>query len=272
MTEQSTHKTIAGIDVFKIVAGSLAAVSSAVCASFLGVAGTLIGAAVASLISAIGQELYQRSLSHGYHRLRGLTLGPDPAGQPREPVATGALGRAAAQPRDPARARPAAAQRPSTADPAPLSLPHRQPASARSGALSGRPTWARIALLAVAVFVLAMGALTAVELIVGRSVAGLLGDDAAGATTIGTVAPGGHEQPARPAPGPTSTDGRNRPGAPAPTSTDANAPGDPRPTAPEPAPSGGDTGPAPTDPPAAPTDSAPLLERTPSGDGPTLGP
>ena len=45
-----------------MAAGALAAVSAAVVASLFGVAGTVIGAAVASVVSTVGAALYGESL------------------------------------------------------------------------------------------------------------------------------------------------------------------------------------------------------------------
>jgi hypothetical protein len=55
----------------------------------------------------------------------------------------------------------------------------------------------------VAAFVLAMLAVTAVELLAGRSLAAMFGDHSAGTTTIGTVA-GEHPRARTPEPTPTS--------------------------------------------------------------------
>src|SRR4051794_15164905 len=58
------------------VAGSaLAAVSSAVVASFFGVAGTLIGAALASVITTVSASLYATSLKKTNARLRKAITG-----------------------------------------------------------------------------------------------------------------------------------------------------------------------------------------------------
>ena len=46
----------------QVAASALAAVSSAVVASFLGVAGTVIGAALASVVSTVSAALYSASL------------------------------------------------------------------------------------------------------------------------------------------------------------------------------------------------------------------
>jgi len=54
----------------QVAASALAAVSSAVVASFFGVAGTLIGAALASVITTVSASLYATSLKKTNERLR----------------------------------------------------------------------------------------------------------------------------------------------------------------------------------------------------------
>jgi hypothetical protein len=208
MTEQRPDRTWAGIDIVKLVAGTLAAVSAAVVGSFLGVAGTLVGAAVASLIGTLGTELYARSLNRGYTRLRhtyaGPAIAPEPAPDPT-PTTAGTV------------------------------YPH------------GRPHWKRVALVAAVVFVLAMGAVSAVELLAGRSVSSMFGNPSGGGTTISSVG-----RKAAPTPTPT----------PSPTPTTPSA----APSAPTSAPPGGPSErPAPSTPATTnPTTGPPTPLRTPS--------
>jgi hypothetical protein len=56
----------------QIAASSLAAVSAAVVCSFFGVAGTVIGAAIASVLATVGSALYSYSLRRTKARLRRL--------------------------------------------------------------------------------------------------------------------------------------------------------------------------------------------------------
>ncbi|MFE4466545.1 hypothetical protein ACFRCR_15645 [Oerskovia sp. NPDC056781] len=51
-----------GLSVTQVVASALAAVSSTVLLSYLGVAGTIIGAGVASILTVVGNNLYTRSI------------------------------------------------------------------------------------------------------------------------------------------------------------------------------------------------------------------
>jgi hypothetical protein len=75
----------------KVVAGGLAAATTAVLGSYFGVLGTVGAAAATSIVTALSAEVYQRSLDRTAHRLRGQRAG---RGQDR---------RAAAQPPPPAR-------------------------------------------------------------------------------------------------------------------------------------------------------------------------
>src|SRR3954453_3085270 len=61
-TTVSEEKPAGGLSLTQICGGALAAVTAAVAASFLGVAGTLIGAGVGSVISTIAAALYSHSL------------------------------------------------------------------------------------------------------------------------------------------------------------------------------------------------------------------
>jgi hypothetical protein len=64
----------------KVVAGGLAAATTAVLGSYLGVLGTVGAAAGTSIVTAVSTEIYQRSLNRTASRLR-----PRGTGEPREP-------------------------------------------------------------------------------------------------------------------------------------------------------------------------------------------
>jgi hypothetical protein len=147
------------LSVPKIVGGALAAMTTAALASRLGVAGTLIGAAIASVVAAVATSLYTASLRHTGERLRSVI----PAGRTRS---AGALESDATQ--SPATDIPAAD----------LLAP-----SARSfgSPQRRRLNWASIVVGAVAVFALAAAAVTGIELAAGRTFSGGQG------TTIGQV-------------------------------------------------------------------------------------
>jgi len=61
-----------GLGLVQILASTLAAVSAALAASFLGVAGTIIGAALGSLVATIGSAIYAHSLRTAGSRLQRL--------------------------------------------------------------------------------------------------------------------------------------------------------------------------------------------------------
>src|SRR3954451_4915281 len=96
-TTATEEKPAGGLSLTQICGGARAAVAAAVAASFLGVAGTLIGAGVGSVISTIAAALYSNSLNRAARVSRtlvvGQTLAPpaptpepevaDPPGEPR---------------------------------------------------------------------------------------------------------------------------------------------------------------------------------------------
>ena len=233
MAEHAPDQVRSGIDIPKTIAGALAAVCAAVIGSFLGVAGTLVGAAVASIIGSVGTEIYHRYLNKGAQKLRTLAA---PAFI-KAPAAVGTPAVAAASKYE--------------------SPSHTVPESALRGI-----RWGRVAMVAGALFVLAMGTLTAVELITGKSVATVVGNGTGAKTTIGGLLdPGKHTNPApTPTPSvvPSVTSGENQ--APAAQPTTAPTPDQPTTTT-EPT-----TGPS-----TAPTTGAPV-QSPPADSGQNVNP
>jgi len=158
MSEHAPDRILSGINFPKVIAGTLAAVSAAVVGSYLGVAGTLAGAAVASVVGSVGTEIYERSLHRGAKKLQ--TLAPSFI---KAPAAVGTPAVAAATEDD----------RPSHTIP--------EPARVR------QIRWGRAAMIAGALFVLAMGSITAAELISGRSVESAVGGSSSSGTTVGSI-------------------------------------------------------------------------------------
>lgn len=70
--EHEEDKERIQLSLAQIAASSLAALSAAVICSFFGVAGTVIGAAIASVLATIGSALYSYSLRRTRARLRRL--------------------------------------------------------------------------------------------------------------------------------------------------------------------------------------------------------
>ncbi|MDR2252613.1 MAG: hypothetical protein LBD97_01925 [Bifidobacteriaceae bacterium] len=61
-----------GISVVQVLASALAAVTSTVALSYLGVAGTIMGAALASMITVVGNYIYSRSLTRTHRAVKTL--------------------------------------------------------------------------------------------------------------------------------------------------------------------------------------------------------
>lgn len=204
-----------------VAGGSLAAATAAALSSSLGVAGTIAGAAVISLVTAIAGALYTQSLRGTRARMRAATA----------QVAVRRTARARDRTHGPATGR----------------------APSRIGL---RPR--RVLAGALAVFTLAITAITGYELLTGGSLSG----ESAG-TTIGELTGGGPDQepadePARPGPGGDRTDDPARDPAPSdPTEPIPSDPSQPVPSDPtEPVPTEASpepTDPAPTTPPPTPT-------------------
>ena len=155
MSEHAPDRIWSGIEISKVIAGTLAAITAAVIGSFLGVAGTLAGAAVASVVGSVGTEIYQRSLHRGAKRLSEIapTFVKVPAAMGTPEVA------AATEEESPSH-----------------TVPPRK-----------NIRWGHAALAATALFVLAIGALSAFELIARESVASAVGGASSGKTTVSSV-------------------------------------------------------------------------------------
>lgn len=171
MSEHAPDRLWAGIDIPKTIAGVLAAVSAAVVGSFLGVAGTLVGAAVASIVGSVGTEIYHRSIERGKQRLQSTFV--------TAPAAVGTPTVVAAEEESPSEPEPPVVRR--------------------------QYRWGRVAMVAGALFVLAMGVLSAFELTTGKSAADAVGGKSSSGTTIGSVLPGHKKSSVTPATTPTAT-------------------------------------------------------------------
>jgi hypothetical protein len=71
----------------KVLAGSLAAATSAVAGSYFGVLGTVGGAAAGSVVSAVSSEIYQRSIERTAGRLRRTNRAVPTPGRGAQPEA-----------------------------------------------------------------------------------------------------------------------------------------------------------------------------------------
>jgi hypothetical protein len=165
----------------KLLAGALAAVSGAVIASFFGVEGTLIGAALVSLLVAPAEALYTHSLASAHQVARRSLLrrvGPEAGASEEGGSEEGG----------------------SEADPQPI-------------------RWQRVAVAAVLAFGIAVAAITGMEAVANQPLASLVGSQPrqGGSTSVGAVVAGGDRSapPAARAPGTATTS----PAGPAPTTT-----------------------------------------------------
>jgi hypothetical protein len=201
MTEHAPDRLWSGIDIPKTIAGALAAVCAAVIGSFLGVAGTLIGAAVASVIGSVGTEVYHRSIQKGTKKLH--TIAPTFV---KAPAAVGTPEVAAATEDD-------------------------SPSHIVPPAVPGTIRWGRVAAIAGALFVLAMGSLTVAELFTGKSVASTVGNTSSTGTTVGSVFDGDDSPTPTPVPSESTPEERSTPSEDQ-TSEPTEAPATTEPTAP----------------------------------------
>lgn len=226
MTEHAPDRLLSGPQLTKLVAGTLAAVSAAAIGSFLGVAGTLIGAAVASVVGSLGTEIYQRSLNRGANKLQ--TLAPAFV---KAPAAVGTPAVAAATEED---------------DPAHTVAPDEVTEKRAEEQPRPKLRWKPIVVGAVAVFIIAMGAIFAVEAFAGRSLNSITTGTDSGRSTIG-VPVGDNDRSPSPAVTPSGTPSPS--GTPDTSSSEAPVP--------------------PTDQPVEPTDTTGTTTGTPT-DAPTV--
>ncbi len=178
MTEEK-HRV--EINIVQVVASALAAVSSAVLLSTVGVAGTLIGAAVGSVIATVGSAIYSYSLRIS-----------------RERVA-----RAQAS----ALARLSTARRTGRRDEVAQAEADLQESGSARVPLSEvlrRLPWKRITLGSLGVFVAAMVVIVAFEVIAGRSVSSITGGTSGTGPRTSIPGLGGGAAPS-PTPSPTPT-------------------------------------------------------------------
>jgi hypothetical protein len=180
--EQTRHGV--EIDWARTLAGALAAVASAVVLSTLGAAGTLIGAAIGSVVATVGGAMFTQGISTSRRKLADA-----------QSVAMKKVGVAQAEVRRAGRADDTAVQD-SHLDHADEQLAEAKQElddAATDAAPVGwrerlsRLPWKRIWISSAAVFLVAVLAITAFELVAGRSVSSITGGTDGGGTTIGKV-------------------------------------------------------------------------------------
>lgn len=239
MSNQTTAKK-PDIKPLEVGVGAGAAVITAFASSFLGTAGTLSGAALASVVGTVSTSLLRSSAARSAERLRETTarLRETRTGSP--------------QPTD---VRPVESDS-NTVDPYGTQL-SRAPDPERAQRKPGRKPLLMLGAATVAAFAAALVLITGIESAAGKPLAALVGHETGGGTTIGR-ATGTDTGTSRPAPtGPTPTPTDRGAGGPTPSATE-----DPS-TAPTTQPSATEPTPAPPTT-ADPTVSAPVPSVAPS--------
>lgn len=211
------------IDWIKTTAGAFAAVSSAVLLSTLGAAGTIIGAALGSVIVTVGGAFYAQGLARSQQRLARLQS----AATRKVRVAQADVRRAARSPGDGEAVDEHLAHAVEHLDDVRDDLDimvDEAAAPAWRVRLTTLP-WKRIALVAVGLFATALLTITAFELVAGRSVSSITGGTHGGnAPTISRIVGGsaGHTS---------KDDQHGSPGdEPSPSGTPSSEPSQPPPT------------------------------------------
>ncbi|RLV55841.1 hypothetical protein D9V41_07975 [Aeromicrobium phragmitis] len=211
------------LSALQLVAGALAAMTSAWLASWLGVAGTLIGAAVGSVVAGTASTLYSASLQRGIERSKTLLV-----------TEQGSVVEGASQGEE------SVVEADAVADDDPATASDR-------AALLSRVNWKTVALVSVATLLIAVAVIGAYEVVSGRS----FGNESnsrivpSSVTRDGDATPQG---PDAPAPTPTTTTGPDDPDpgpTPTPSVTPSQEPTAEAPEAPTPAPTPGESSPLP---------------------------
>lgn len=207
MSPQNDNRRRGAIDWPLVFAGAAAAVTVAVLLSKLGAGGTLLGAALGSVIATVSTAVYKQGIVASRERVAAAQA----AAAERIGLAQQQVRRAAAHndsatvQSDLARADALLDQAADTSADAPEEAP------TDTGAVVPPNRWAlpwgRLALLTVAIFLVALVVISAVELAAGRSVSSMLGGDNGRRTSVTQVfgGSGGNRQGTTPTPTPTVT-------------------------------------------------------------------
>lgn len=166
MSEQADEPRRLDINWTQAAGGALAAVSSAVLLSTVGVAGTIIGAAIGSVIVTVGNSVYTYYLAASKERVAAAAVVAKQAARTRSFTRPGAT--STTEMRMPAGERDQADDELREAE---------EEATQRTNwrEIFSRLNWKRIAVAAAGIFVLAMGAILTFELVAGHSVSSYTG-------------------------------------------------------------------------------------------------
>lgn len=232
---EEPRKPPLGLSPLQVVGGALAAVTAAVVSSFLGVAGTLIGAALGSVLTTVAGAFYTQSMKTARGRIAsGLQTASRAHSTPTDTTGTP----------DAAGQEPVALTNESDESQDVLEVDTRRGFWARLRVAVSRVS-ARAWLGTGAVFLLAIVAITGFELATGKPVSATVTGSTSSGTTISSVVEGGSgsqvpadgstgtEQDSNGTTGqtPTSTptDGATQQGNPTPDSTASNGQQEPAP-------------------------------------------
>ena len=186
MTQDTPQKL--EIDWLKTTGGAFAAVSSAFLLSTLGAAGTIIGAALGSVIVTVGGALYSQGLARSQQRLAQVQT----AAMRKVGVAQAEVRRANRRQGDEgavdAHLTHADQQLADVQDNLDLSADEPPDPGWRERLAQLR--WKRISLSAVGLFAAAFLIITAIELTAGESVASITGGSEGSSTTVGHIGSG----------------------------------------------------------------------------------
>lgn len=173
--------------------GAGAAVITAFASSYLGTAGTITGAALASVVGTVSTSVLRASAARSAERLRETTA------RLRE-TRTGSM----PQPTD---ARPVESGSDPEGPPATPLLGAPDPGAAASGRRPDRRQLALLGVGTVIAFAVALVLITGIESAAGKPLAGLVGKQTGGGTTIGRVTgtDSGSSPKTSPSPTPTAT-------------------------------------------------------------------
>lgn len=243
--------------ITQVIASALAAVSAAVISSTFGVAGTLIGAGIASVVASVGSTLYLASMRHTNERLRQLAVAARRADWSVTPSSR-YRSSSASTTRQGTDLLPAPEPADAQDDQKPSFWSRLRWSELSRGLPTLRTRWRLVTALTVTVFAITIATITAIEAGTNQPVSALVGGGSGSGTSLGHVLghTSAHSTPApKPTPAPTAhaTPGAAQPSpsagssaTPQPTSTPS-----PSPAAPSPSPSA--SVPAVPSPPAIPS-------------------
>lgn len=180
MTDENPRKSFLDLSLTQIIGGSLAAATAAALGSRIGVVGTVAGAMLVSVVSAVAGALYTQSLRRTQEMVRAREL----------------LGARERVQRVSARAR-----RPTLRDASNPELAVIEEAvDEATPSIWSRITWKTVAVTAAVLFLIAAVVVTGTELLTGRSL------DGNGRTTVSRIVGGGPAaSPTKTTPAPTPT-------------------------------------------------------------------